>query len=183
MACCIFQCLMDDIGWPLLSLMGTLLWVLPLSQSAGNCPQACRCSSTMNLELLVDCSDLALRTVPRSLPINTTSLNLSRNHIEVLYNYTFSDLPRLSQLDLSSNEIATIFPEAFQGLITLKILNFRNNSLCFSEIFCSMRSNVFEPLFHLEVLDIRDNFIEIQSNAFQKIRIDMTIHMICGCIY
>ena len=134
------------------------------------CPEACRCSSTMNLELLVDCSDLTLRTVPRSLPINTTSLNLSRNHIEVLYNNTFSDLPRLSRLDLSSNKIATIFPEAFQGLITLKILNFRNNSLCFSEICCSIRSNVFEPLFHLEVLDIRDNFIEIQSNAIQKIR-------------
>ena len=158
MACYIFQRLVCDMDWLLSSLTVTLLWMFYLTQSVSGCPEICHCSWSMNLELLVDCSGLGLRTVPGNLPSNTTFLNISGNHIEVLENYTFSGLPHLSRLDLSHNKIFTIGSQAFQGLDSLITLSLHNNNLCFMDrIFC-VKPNVFAPLFHLEVIDISDNY-------------------------
>ena len=129
-----------------------------LTQSVSGCPEICRCSWSMNLELLVDCSGLGLRTVPGNLPSKTTFLNISGNHFEVLDNYTFSGLPHLSRLDLSHNTIGTIRSQAFQGLNTLITLSLQNNKLCFKDIVDCINPDAFAPLTHLEVLDISDNY-------------------------
>ena len=155
---------MDCTDLPLSFLIVALLWMVPLMQSAGSCPKPCHCSWIRNHELLVDCSGLDLMTVPRNLPLNTTSLNLSGNRIEVLDNYTFTGLLRLSRLDLSFNRIDTVYSNSFHGLTTINTLNLRSNPLCFLEIICFVRPNVFEPLFHLEVLDIRDNYMELNND-------------------
>ena len=165
MTCYFFQMLVNSMDWQFSSLhvIVTLLWMFLLSQSVGSCPDVCHCSWSRNHELLVDCSGQDLTVLPRNLPINMTSLNLSGNHIEVLYNYTFTGLLQLSRLDLSYNRLSTIYSKSFQGLTTLKNLNLRSNPLCFVEIICYSRPNVFEPLFHLEVLDISDNYMELKA--------------------
>ena len=165
MTCCIFQRPMECMDLPLSFLIVALLSLVPLMQSTGSCPKTCHCSWSRNHELLVDWSGLDLTTVPRNLPLNTTSLNLSDNHIEDLDNYTFSGLLRLSRLDLSFNIIDTVYSNSFQGLTTLNTLNLRTNPLCFLEIICFGPPNVFEPLFHLEVLDLRENYMGF-NNAY-----------------
>ena len=125
-----------------------------LVEFVASCPDDCRCSESESLGLLVNCSDLGFTVIPRNLPLNTTALDLSRNHIHPLNSYSFAGLSQLRWLDVSDNGIGHISKEAFQGLITLKTLSLRKNALNFYEI----SPNLFKPLSNLEVLDIRNNF-------------------------
>lgn len=70
-------------------------------------------------------------------PINTSFListtleriYLSSCGITTVYNATFSELPKLKELDLSSNRLAVIESAAFSTQIFLRILNFDFNNL------------------------------------------------------
>ena len=132
--------------------------IFPLVKSTGVCPEFCHCSGSLDLGFHIDCSGLGLRFVPQNLPLNTTILNLSNNSVGRLGKYAFTDLPRLSQLDLSANMMYSVDEEAFLGAGSLKILSLRNNLLCFGA--CEPAPDippkpiVFQHLPHLEVLNI-----------------------------
>ncbi|NP_001279848.1 type III endosome membrane protein TEMP precursor [Callorhinchus milii] len=110
----------------------------------------------INNEGTANCNGRKLLNIPKDLPANLTSLdlshnwvnvsdpdncrqlqafkiliflNLSNNHIPTLNRGIFTDMKTLKLLDLSHNNMASLHPGAFQGLSSLHILILRNNRI------------------------------------------------------
>ena len=105
--------------------------------------------------LLVNCSELGLDLVPRDLPARTTTLLLSHNNLTVIRNDSFSSLTMLKELDLSTNQISTLHPNAFRGLSRLVRLSLRKNGLAYHPT--TYPKDVFAPLVSLRILSISRN--------------------------
>ncbi|KAK0077767.1 hypothetical protein PV325_003479, partial [Microctonus aethiopoides] len=137
----------------------------------GACPSPCTCNGAT-----VDCSDKKLTSIPKELPIYTSTLLLGNNDIEkIKAENLFEKLPELQHLDLRRNKItrieATAFKGAhkltelllsdnklrevhnkmFNGLVNLKTLNLTANA-----ITCVMPGS-FEGLAHLRNINMQDN--------------------------
>lgn len=67
------------------------------------CPEECHCVKDE-----VECSHRNLLQIPKYLPLNTTSLNLSHNNLTTLNVSDLIDYNQLQQLILTDNEIETI---------------------------------------------------------------------------
>ena len=105
--------------------------------------------------LLVNCSELGLDLVPRDLPARTTTLFLSHNNLTVIRNDSFSSLTMLKELDLSTNQISTLHPNAFRGLSRLVRLSLWKNGLAYHPN--TYPKDVFAPLVSLRILSISRN--------------------------
>ena len=115
----------------------------------------CLCS-----EREVDCSGLALTSVPSSgLPrLNATTLTLRNNSISFLPSRVFSAWPALQELDLSDNVILNISSGAFEGLSSLKRLNLCCNQLALDDVG-DVSEGPFHGLRSLRHLDLSGNHL------------------------
>uniref|UniRef100_K7EXQ3 Trophoblast glycoprotein n=1 Tax=Pelodiscus sinensis TaxID=13735 RepID=K7EXQ3_PELSI len=134
--------------------LGLLLQVLlgwGSAQQSGSCPAPCECSEAART---VKCVNRNLTAVPQDLPPYTrllfltgnqlaslqpgaflspplpelSLLNLSGNHLQQVEAGAFASLPSLRQLDLSSNDLARLSPEAFGNASSpLEELNLSNS--------------------------------------------------------
>ena len=93
-----------------------------------------------------------------SLP-NLTYANLQGNNIEVLKERSFSRNKLLVELDLSSNDIKEIHPQAFIGARQITFVNLSTNSLT-----NTIPWNAFSTNYNLKVLDLSGNRIETLGN-------------------
>ncbi|NWH79097.1 LRC26 protein, partial [Piaya cayana] len=125
-------------------LLAWLLLLRPLPSPA--CPAVCRCSSGE-----ADCSERALREVPRSLAANTSALWLDYNSITTLGPSSFPPLPGLLRLSLPHNRLAQIHSRALVGLGALQDLDLSNNYLTVLTL------ETFLPLTSLATLNLGSN--------------------------
>lgn len=94
---------------------------------------------------------------------NVTTLNLMYNRLKKVKTHQFLCAPLLEQLFLQKNEIATLEPEAFNGLHHLKVLNLSSNKIK------KLAANDFQSLRSLEVLLIDGNVLEnIEGGVFRN---------------
>ncbi|XP_055692346.1 protein slit isoform X2 [Lutzomyia longipalpis] len=112
------------------------------------CPPQCSCTGTV-----VRCSRNKLREIPKGIPAETselylesneitmihpdrishlkglTRLDLSNNQINMLSNYTFSNLSKLSTLIISYNKLQCVQRHALTGLKNLRVLSLHGNQI------------------------------------------------------
>ncbi|XP_020638029.2 leucine-rich repeat-containing G-protein coupled receptor 6 [Pogona vitticeps] len=121
---------MDPLSpwWLFLSFSGALKIASMEQEVAPSCPPLCHCEED-GIMLSVDCSELALSSVPDGLSPLTAYLDLSMNNISELMPGDFQHLRFLEELRLSGNLLSDIPGEAFSGLYNLKILMLQNNQL------------------------------------------------------
>ncbi|XP_034028133.1 amphoterin-induced protein 1 [Thalassophryne amazonica] len=132
-------------------------WLPGAAGTTLNCHKTCICASN-----IVSCSKMNLSTVPTSLPLYTSVLDLSYNEITKLRSdWTIQSLPNLHNLLLSHNGLHFLSSEAFVNVKNLHYLDLSSNSLQQVDEF------VFEPLVKLEVLLLYNNLITtIDRSAF-----------------
>jgi len=117
--------------------------------SPGSCPDGCSCFSSV-----VDCSFIALETIPNNISPTTTDLNLQFNQINELTTNQFIHLPNLRHLNLQSNNgLSNIDAGAFNNLRKLKTLNMEDNSIVI------LPPAIFWELTSLNVLNLQNNRI------------------------
>ena len=98
--------------------------------AATSCSQSCYCTESETGGKTVRCSNLRLTEVPQDLPNDTRRVYLDNNLITSVPSDTFSDLPLLTELDLSHNELAQLEAGAFRGLgHSLHFLDLSSNKL------------------------------------------------------
>ncbi|XP_019633884.1 PREDICTED: LOW QUALITY PROTEIN: uncharacterized protein LOC109477245 [Branchiostoma belcheri] len=95
-------------------------------EADGTCPDACRCEYEY-----VDCSYAQLNEVPRNLPSTTEHLYLNHNNIKSVPSRVFSNLKRLTVLEMQHNQITSdqIADDSFVGLDNLLYLFLSKNQL------------------------------------------------------
>eukprot|EP00061_Rhincodon_typus_P017105 g45659.t1 len=112
--------------------------------SATTCPKGCYCAEPEK-KLIVRCSDMHLREVPKDIPNNTWKLYLDSNQITSIPRDVFKDLRDLEELDLSNNAIQHLETGAFRGLNeSLKILNLSHNKLetVNEDVFSKLKASI-----------------------------------------
>ncbi|XP_071137874.1 toll-like receptor 4 isoform X3 [Mytilus edulis] len=107
---------------------------------------------------MVDCRHLNMTIVPSNLPVYATSINLSRNSIQIVLGFTFQYFKNLTELDLSSNLIQSINKNAFHGLHSLQSLHLDHNFLQVLPI------GMFENLICLQHLWIDHNKLQYNQD-------------------
>nr|CAD2124756.1 unnamed protein product [Meloidogyne enterolobii] len=178
------------------------------------CPSVCTCTqvggnvSDINngVDVVVDCHDRQLRSVPVGLPQNTVELRLEQNRITQLDANSFSHMPKLVRLDLSKNNIISAHPETFKGLKQLNSLMLYSNNLTdmgdqlFKDLnslqvlllngnkLKCLRDGIFGGLGHLRLLSLYDNNIKsITEATFSPLKNSLQIlhlaknPLICDC--
>lgn len=112
------------------------------------CPPKCVCTGTV-----VRCSRVKLKEIPKGIPPETselyldvneiqmihadrlshlkslTRLDLSNNQIQILSNFTFVNLTKLSTLIISYNKLQCIERDALAGLKSLRIISLHGNDI------------------------------------------------------
>ncbi|XP_024243029.1 leucine-rich repeat-containing protein 3B-like [Oncorhynchus tshawytscha] len=126
-----------ESGWLLrhsvvmcLLLHSLVLMTFCFHHAATSCSQGCYCSESDGRGKTVRCSNLRLTEIPQDLPNDTQRIYLDFNLLTVVPSNAFWDLPMLSELDLSNNELAQLEPGAFRGLgPSLTFLDLSSNKL------------------------------------------------------
>lgn len=84
-------------------------------ETLNSCPDECICEGSV-----VDCSGKGLLEIPSELPRTTKKLLLQNNKISTVFaNGLFNRLPRLTEIDLSRNELTQIEDGAFEGALSI----------------------------------------------------------------
>ncbi|KAM6948164.1 leucine-rich repeat and immunoglobulin-like domain-containing nogo receptor-interacting protein 3 isoform 1-T2 [Aplochiton taeniatus] len=149
--------------WPwgpavLLVAMATLL--LPGGCQA--CPPRCECSAQLRS---VVCQRRRLTAIPEGIPTETRLLDLSRNRLRWLETGDLAPYPRLEEVDLSENLIATLEPNTFANLQSLKVLKLRGNHLKLVPM------GAFAKLSNLTSLDLSENkMVILLDYTFQDLK-------------
>uniref|UniRef100_A0A8C4PYC2 LRRNT domain-containing protein n=3 Tax=Eptatretus burgeri TaxID=7764 RepID=A0A8C4PYC2_EPTBU len=107
-----------------LTLVGTMLLVVPPTRASPGCPAGCTCSLTA-----LGCQQLRLRSVPRGLSHSIERLDLNRNNITHIGNNDFAGLKNLRVLQLMDNQISSIERASFKDLKELERLRLNRNRL------------------------------------------------------
>ena len=132
----------------------TSLLVKPCFIFRGNgIPTGCRRFSYPPGSISLDCRNLRLKKTPSYLPEGIAQLLLSGNNIAEVPRYAFWGCEYLAHLDMSFNQISTLYNECFSGLIRLKDLILKNNIINST----NLDHAVFLPIGNLEVLAIGNN--------------------------
>ncbi|XP_030628579.1 leucine-rich repeat and immunoglobulin-like domain-containing nogo receptor-interacting protein 2b [Chanos chanos] len=148
MMCCV-------LGFSLLPL---LLFPSPVH----SCPTRCECSVHTRS---VSCHRKRLVQVPEGIPIETRSLDLSKNRLRTITPQNFSSLLLLEELDLSSNLIASIESGSFRAQPRLRSLRLRSNQLTL------LPRGALAGLGELTLLDVSQNRLVILLDyAFEEQR-------------
>uniref|UniRef100_UPI00398E79F7 leucine-rich repeat-containing protein 3B n=1 Tax=Pristiophorus japonicus TaxID=55135 RepID=UPI00398E79F7 len=111
---------------------------------ATTCPKGCYCAD-QDKKLIVRCSEMHLKEVPKGIPNNTWKLYLDSNQIISIPHDVFKDLRDLEELDLSNNAIQLLETGAFRGLNeSLKVLNLSHNKLetVNKEVFSKLKASI-----------------------------------------
>ncbi|XP_053143061.1 trophoblast glycoprotein [Hemicordylus capensis] len=117
------------LGWAeLLLLLLPVLSGWALAQQPADCPELCECSEAART---VKCVNKNLTEVPQDLPRYVKNLFLTGNQISSLPSYAFFSEPflKLSNLNLSSNNLERVETDALAGLPSLKQLDLSGNPL------------------------------------------------------
>ncbi|XP_051777471.1 asporin [Erpetoichthys calabaricus] len=121
------------------------------------CPFGCQC-----MLRVVQCSDLALASVPKDIPADTLMIDLQNNKIAEIKENDFKGLKNLYALFLLNNQISKIHSKAFRHLNQLQLLYLSHNLL--TQIPTNLPKNVLE-------LRIHDNKImKVQKDAFKGMK-------------
>ncbi|CAB1337908.1 unnamed protein product [Coregonus sp. 'balchen'] len=113
-----------------LLLHSLVLMTFCFHNAATSCSQGCYCSESDGRGKIVRCSNLRLTEIPQDLPNDTRHIYLDFNLLTMVPSNAFRDLPLLSELDLSNNELAQLEPGAFRGLgPSLTFLDLSSNKL------------------------------------------------------
>uniref|UniRef100_A0A8C9ZLS0 Toll-like receptor 13 n=1 Tax=Sander lucioperca TaxID=283035 RepID=A0A8C9ZLS0_SANLU len=115
-------------------------------------------------DVVLDCTNHELVTVPDDIPRDASGLYLSHNQLEHINRDDFRDLSKLRFLWLDGNQIAHVDDGSFIHLVALTRLNMANNKLI------DLTGNLFQGLSNLTMLDLSGNNIQsIHTSAFQSL--------------
>ena len=117
-------------------------------QVIGDCPHVCRC---LDKGSIMTCRRTNLVHVPFLLP-TTMALDLDHNHVSVVLNNSFHDVPRLEILSMEDNGILYIESGSFILLPEMRIIRLGINRLS------NLPKNIFWNNRNLEVLDLHRNY-------------------------
>ncbi|KAL2104295.1 hypothetical protein ACEWY4_001163 [Coilia grayii] len=120
---------MDGDGGGMMMMMrdeeeGSAVEELPTAPVFPSCPFGCQCRLRV-----VQCSDLGLVEVPKSIPVDTKLLDLQNNRITEIKENDFKGLSNLYALSLVHNKLSKIHPRAFAPLRHLQKLYISHNLL------------------------------------------------------
>ena len=110
-----------------------------------------------------------LKSVPPSLPVETTELDLSHNNIRKLYANDFENCSNLFSLDISNNKLSKMDQQVFTSLPQLTCLFLFHNNLQYKTTF---ENNPLKPLVHLKSLKLQGNNgddISLRHRDFKKV--------------
>ncbi|XP_072297416.1 leucine-rich repeat and immunoglobulin-like domain-containing nogo receptor-interacting protein 3 [Eucyclogobius newberryi] len=142
------------------SLAATVTLTLPGSSLA--CPPRCECSAQLRS---VSCQRRRLTNIPEGIPTETRLLDLSKNRLHWVQAGDLTPYPRLEEVDLSENLIATLEPNAFATLINLKVLKLKGNQLKLVPL------GAFAKLGNLTSLDLSENkMVILLDYTFQDLK-------------
>ncbi|XP_039671670.1 leucine-rich repeat and immunoglobulin-like domain-containing nogo receptor-interacting protein 3 isoform X2 [Perca fluviatilis] len=142
------------------SLVAVITLTLPGSGQA--CPPRCECSAQLRS---VSCQRRRLINIPEGIPTETQLLDLSKNRLRWVQAGDLAPYPRLEEVDLSENLIATLEPNAFATLQSLKVLKLRGNQLKLVPL------GAFAKLGNLTSLDLSENkMVILLDYTFQDLR-------------
>ncbi|KAK2822288.1 hypothetical protein Q5P01_022353 [Channa striata] len=142
------------------SLVAVITSTLPGSSQA--CPPRCECSAQLRS---VSCQRRRLTNIPEGIPTETQLLDLSKNRLRWVQAGDLAPYPRLEEVDLSENLIATLEPNAFATLQSLKVLKLRGNQLKLVPM------GAFAKLGNLTSLDLSENkMVILLDYTFQDLR-------------
>ena len=107
----------------------------------------------------IRCDNRSLNDVPKTYPKYKNAstlclLDLSRNNISRIRDYSFVGVSEILQLFLYDNRISQIDSTAFANLTNLLFLNLTNNRLHFPDSF---GKGVFSPLVNLSYINLKNN--------------------------
>ena len=100
-----------------------------------------------------------LTDVPKDIPLNSTTVDLANNSIQVLTSTSFTSLTEVKVMILNHNKISSIEPGAFLNQGGLKLLDLGNNA------FQKLSGNTWKGLNSLEVLRITENKITTMNST------------------
>jgi len=142
------------------SLVAIVTLTLPGKSQA--CPPRCDCSAQLRS---VSCQRRRLTNIPEGIPTETKLLDLSKNRLRWVQVGDLAPYPRLEEVDLSENLIATLEPNAFASLQSLKVLKLRGNQLKLVSM------GAFAKLGNLTSLDLSENkMVILLDYTFQDLR-------------
>ncbi|EMP31085.1 Trophoblast glycoprotein [Chelonia mydas] len=90
------------------------------------CPAPCECSEPART---VKCVLKELKAVPAEIPRYTRNLFITSNQIALISSQDFQGLPNLVTLSLANNRISAVESQAFSALPSLRYLDLSNNRL------------------------------------------------------
>ncbi|XP_078123628.1 uncharacterized protein LOC144528721 [Sander vitreus] len=121
-------------------------------------------SNDILADVVLDCTNHDLVTVPDDIPRDASVVYLSHNHLEQINTDDFRDLSKLRFLWLDGNEIAHVDDGSFIHLVALTRLHMAFNKLT------DLTGNLFQGLSNLTMLDLSSNNIQsIHTSAFQSL--------------
>jgi hypothetical protein len=104
--------------------------------------------------IMYSCRNSHLKTIPRNVPSHAIALDVSENDITTLYDDSFTGLDNLRAIQLQRCNIHHIQKNAFQGLPHLCLLDLIDNQLSRD----SVEKGVFRNMLSLQDLQIAFNF-------------------------
>jgi Leucine-rich repeat (LRR) protein len=111
------------------------------------------------------CQRRRLTGIPEGIPTETRLLDLSRNRLRWVEMGDLAPYPHLEEVDLSENLIATLEPNAFANLQSLRVLRLRANQLKLVPM------GAFAKLVNLTTLDLSENKLVILLDyTFQDLK-------------
>lgn len=147
--------------WVLVAFLVSVV-TLTLPGSGQACPPRCECSAQLRS---VSCQRRRLTNIPEGIPTETRLLDLSKNRLRWVQAGDLTPYPRLEEVDLSENLIATLEPNAFSSLHSLKVLKLRGNQLKLVPM------GAFAKLGNLTSLDLSENkMVILLDYTFQDLR-------------
>lgn len=147
--------------WILVAFMVTIT-ALTLPGGSKACPPRCECSAQLRS---VSCQRRRLTNIPEGIPTETQLLDLSKNRLRWVQAGDLAPYPRLEEVDLSENLIATLEPNAFATLQSLKALKLRGNQLKLVPL------GAFAKLGNLTSLDLSENkMVILLDYTFQDLK-------------
>ncbi|XP_062843167.1 amphoterin-induced protein 3 [Trichomycterus rosablanca] len=135
---------------------GTLILGAILLQSArASLPVGC-----LKVSDILSCSNLALKVIPKPLPVTAATLDFNHNNLTKLEEGSFSGLPHLVTLRLAHNWLTTLSPGTFQNSTTLRHLDLSSNQLK------RVADHYFQELVAMEELLLFNNqIVRVESKA------------------
>ncbi|XP_010753891.2 toll-like receptor 13 isoform X1 [Larimichthys crocea] len=116
----------------------------------------------VSADVVLDCTNRKLVTIPDDIPREANSVNLGHNQINRINKNDFGNLSKVRILFLYENEISDVDDGSFLFMVSLTRLYMSTNKLT------NLTANLFQGLSKLTLLDLSSNSIQlIHPLAFQ----------------